>query len=101
MKYEVSFNITKGYAEIKVEAENKEEAEDIAWQELSNMFVGELRKLEVEMDTDEMCHGTGEIKQQTCSECNGWGEVVGPDAGDDGHVWITCNKCNGTGKVYK
>ena len=52
MKYTVSFNIKKGYAYIDVDAESAEEAENIAWQNLMYMTVGELRKLEADMESD-------------------------------------------------
>ena len=52
MKFVIDFWITKALASIKVEAENKEDAEDIAWHEFENMTVGELKKMEVDMESD-------------------------------------------------
>ena len=53
MKYNVSFNIRKGYADISVDADNKDDAENLAWEELMHMFISELRKLDVDINTEE------------------------------------------------
>ena len=52
MKYEVNFNIKKDYITIEVDANNKEDAENIAFRELDLLTIGELRKLEVDYDCD-------------------------------------------------
>lgn len=52
MRYEVNFNIKKGYITIEVDADNKEDAENIAFRELDLLTIGELRKLEVDYDCD-------------------------------------------------
>ena len=53
MKYNVSFNVCKGYVDVEVEANSKDEAEDLAWEEFVSKFVGELRKLEVDITAEE------------------------------------------------
>lgn len=53
MKYNVSFNISKGYIDVEVEADSKDEAENLAWEEFVSKFVGELRKLEVDINAEE------------------------------------------------
>lgn len=52
MKFIIDFWVTKAFASIEVEADSKEEAEDIAWQEFENMTVGELKKMEVDIKND-------------------------------------------------
>ena len=52
MKYIVSFNVKKGYADIEVEADSQADAEDIAWIELMNMTIGELHKFEADYDCE-------------------------------------------------
>ena len=52
MRYEVNFNIKKGYITIEVDADNKEDAENIAFRELDLLTIGELHKLEVDYDCD-------------------------------------------------
>lgn len=52
MNFVVDFWVTKAFASIEVEADSKEEAEDIAWIKLMNMNVGELKKMEVDMESD-------------------------------------------------
>ena len=53
MKFIIDFWITKALASIEVEAENKEDAEDIAWHEFENMTIGELKKMEVNIESEE------------------------------------------------
>ena len=53
MKYEVSFCIKKGYATVEVDADNQDDAEDLAFRELDLMTIGELKKLEVDYDCEE------------------------------------------------
>ena len=53
MKFITDFQITKALASIEVEAENKEDAEDIACHEFENMTIGELKKLEVNIESEE------------------------------------------------
>lgn len=52
MNFTVDFWVTKAFASIEVEADSKEEAEDIAWHDFENMTVGELKKMEVNMESD-------------------------------------------------
>ncbi len=52
MRYEVDFNIKKGYVTIEVDADSKEDAEDLAFRELDFITIGELRKLEVDYDCE-------------------------------------------------
>ena len=52
MKSVIDFWITKALASIEVEAENKEDAEDIAWHEFEKMSIGELKKMEVDMESE-------------------------------------------------
>lgn len=52
-KYSVNLNIIKGYTTIQVEAEDKDQAEDTAWSIFENMTIGELHKLETEIETEE------------------------------------------------
>lgn len=52
MKYEVNFNIKKGYVTVEVDADNKEDAEDLAFRNLDLITIGELRKLEVDYDCE-------------------------------------------------
>ena len=50
MNFVIDFWVTKALASIEVEADSKEEAEDIAWHEFENITVGELKKMEVDME---------------------------------------------------
>lgn len=52
MNFVIDFCVTKAFASIEVEANSKEEAEDIAWHEFENMTVGELKKMEVDIKSD-------------------------------------------------
>ena len=52
MKFVIDFWITKAFASIEVEADSKDEAEDIAWHEFENMTIGELKKMEVNIESD-------------------------------------------------